>query len=199
MRQKPKLQEKWGALLTVGLAALLVTLLIVLSLYLLVFNDGLSLSADKWSAFGSYFGGVLGPIVSLVTLFAVMRTIGLQLDQSEHFVHDGAQQRVEAYKTCQLQLLDQQINMHERMIDRYNQEGLRLLELSKATNIPQREHLLVLDRAIQECENRVGKLLKLSLVVSVYEFGSTQELRAKMESELAAIDDSFNAVRSFET
>ncbi|BAN53662.1 MULTISPECIES: hypothetical protein [Pseudomonas] len=199
MRQKPKLQEKWGALLTVGLVSLLVTLLIILSLYLIVFNDGLSVSAYKWSAFGSYFGGVLGPVVSLVTLFAVMRTIGLQLEQSEHFVRDGAQQRVEAYKTCQLKLLDQQINMNERMIDRYNQEGLRLLELSKATNVSQREHLLVLDRAIQECESRVGKLLKLSLVVSVYEFGSTQEVRAKMESELTAIDDSFNAVRSFET
>ena len=191
-------REKWGSLLLCGLVFLVIVVFGVVALYLFVFNDGLSERPDSWSAFGSYLGGVLGPIVSLVTLFAILRTIGLQLEQSEHFVSEGIQQRIAEYKSSQLQLLDQQINMYERMIDSYNQEGARVLELSKATGISQGEHLRQLDKAIQDTENGVGKLLKLSVEVSLSEYESVDELRKRMVEELRAIHPTFYAIKKFD-
>lgn len=198
MNRERKAREKFGSLLLGGLVFLVIVVLGVFALYLSVFNDGLSKRPDSWSAFGSYLGGVLGPIVSLVTLLAILRTIGLQLEQSEHFVSEGNQQRIADYKSSQLQLLDQQINMYERMLDSYKQEGAWLLELSKTTGASQGEHLRRLDKAIQETESGVGKLLKLSVEVSLSEYISVDELRKKMVQELRAIDPTFYAIKNFD-
>lgn len=197
MNRERKARDKWGSLLLCGLVFLVVVVLSVFVLYFSVFNDGLSKRPDSWSAFGSYLGGVLGPIVSLVTLLAILRTIGLQLEQTEHFVNEGNQQRIAVYKSSQLQLLDQQINMFERMIDSYNQEAARVLELSKATGISQ-EHLRRMDKAIQETDSAVGKLLKLSVEVSLTEYESVDELRKKIVQELRAIHPEFYATRKFD-
>lgn len=47
-------------------------------LYRSTFGVGISNSPSDWSAFGSFFGGVFAPAVSLITLIAIMITIRLQ-------------------------------------------------------------------------------------------------------------------------
>lgn len=64
--------------LLLGFTCVLIMILLAVMSYLSVFNNGLSHSPDSWAAFGSFFGGVVGSIASVVTLLAVLKTIFLQ-------------------------------------------------------------------------------------------------------------------------
>lgn len=64
--------------LIIGLSLLGVGFVISVGLYMNTFNGGLSSQSGDWSALGSFFGGVFGPIVSVVTLIALLKTLKLQ-------------------------------------------------------------------------------------------------------------------------
>lgn len=185
--------RRWGKLLNVGLFFLFVAIALVVGLYLSVFNFGLSHTADSWSAFGSFFGGLIGPGISIVTLLALLRTIDLQLEQSFHFVEDGRHARLAEYKTSQLQLLDQQILMFERMIDRYEQEGDRIFSLN-ISPAAKEERLSTIDGNIQTTEVATGKLIKLSIDISLCQFDTVEQLRNKVSKELKLIHPFFSNI-----
>ena len=42
------------------------------------FSGELSVRPEEWSAFGTYIGGLFGPLISFLTLIAILKTIGLQ-------------------------------------------------------------------------------------------------------------------------
>jgi uncharacterized membrane protein len=192
-------------LLKISLGALVSVLLFSGIAYISVFNGGLSSSENKWSAFGSFFGGVLGPAVSLVTLCAILITIDLQKKmlrtQQHEFQELSALQalshqvqvdqsnfaRVADYKLHQMQLLDQQITMFERMLDRYNVEAERIFELGRKTGVPRVDKLEEMDRDIQSTELSVGRLIQLSVEVSLREFESTDQISALVRSTLEDI------------
>lgn len=183
-----KLINRWGKPLNFGLMGLFVFVLLLIAFYLSAFNAGLSRSPDNWSAFGAFFGGVLGPGISLVTLIALLRTIDLQLEQSAHFVEDGANTRISEYKASQLQLIDQQILMYERMIDRYDTEGQRIFTLNRQVEGSRVSDLDQVDVNIQKAEREVAMLIKLSVAISLGEFESIEQLRLKMQAELYSIN-----------
>jgi hypothetical protein len=54
------------------------------------------------------------------------------------------------------------------------------------------------DKAIQDTDRAVGKLLQLSVEVSLSEYESVDELRKKMVQELRAIHPEFYATRKFD-
>lgn len=192
-----------------GLIGIGVLLVLVCLAYLSVFNNGFSKAPDNWSAFGSFFGGVFGPVVSLVTLFAVLITIEIQRDllrtQRREFDLLSEQQtlshnvqvdqanfsKLSEYKSHQLQLLDQQITMFERMLDRYDAEGARLFDLGVRTGVPRTDKLEVVDRNINKVEGQVGMLIQLSVEMSIGEFKSIEEISSKMKSELQDIAPDF--------
>lgn len=64
--------------LIIGMVLLGAGFLISVGLYLKTFNGGLSSQSGDWSALGSFFGGVFGPIISVVTLIALLKTLKLQ-------------------------------------------------------------------------------------------------------------------------
>ncbi|WP_338794338.1 hypothetical protein [Pseudomonas sp. AE27] len=65
--------------LILALGALaLIALVFVFTLYRLNFGGDLSPKSSEWSNFGGYFGGVLVPIVSVLTLVTVFKTVLLQ-------------------------------------------------------------------------------------------------------------------------
>ncbi|MBT0626093.1 hypothetical protein KIH32_19440 [Pseudomonas fluorescens] len=179
---------RWGRPLQVGLVALFIFFALVVFFYLSKFNNGLSPKSDIWGNFGSFIGGVLGPAISLVTLLALLRTIDLQLDQGAHFQAEGVSARLAEYKNSQLQLLDQQILMFERMIDRYDIEGERIFNLPKLQGATRADDLKQVDKNIDEAEEQVGKLIKLSVRVSLSDFSSVEELRSLIREELNAIN-----------
>jgi len=188
MEAEKKLVRRWGKPLNVGLMGLAVFVLVVTGFYISVFNVGLSRAPDNWSAFGSFFGGLIGPCISLVTLLALLRTIDLQLEQSAHFVEDGVNARLSEYKASQLQLLDQQILMYERMIDRYDAEGERIFKINRETGVSRTDDLVRVDQNIEKAEREITKLIKLSVDVSLSEFETVEQLRVKMKTELQSIN-----------
>ena len=48
---------------------LLMTIFIVVGLYWIVFHDGLSYNSEDWGNLGSYFNGVLSPILTFANIF----------------------------------------------------------------------------------------------------------------------------------
>ena len=54
-----------------------------IGIYLYTFSGGLSQDNEKWGAFGSFLGGALGPMLSFLSLIAIIKTIRLQLDELE--------------------------------------------------------------------------------------------------------------------
>lgn len=63
-------------LISAGVAAL--GLIIALGFYFQQFSGGLSEAQDLWGQFGDYLGGVLGPLFSLMALFALLITAWIQ-------------------------------------------------------------------------------------------------------------------------
>lgn len=49
--------------------------------YLLTFHSGLSSDQSDWGTFGDYVGGLLNPVVALVALWALLKTISLQIKE----------------------------------------------------------------------------------------------------------------------
>jgi hypothetical protein len=134
------------AVLRYGISILVIALLLSVTSYLWVFRYGLSNEPNNWSAFGSFFGGVFGPMVSVVTLVAILKTISLQremmdaqreeysslLDQQRlAFIEQQRQtelsdsalksSRVADYKSGLLQMLDQQSNYQHSAANAYRE------------------------------------------------------------------------------
>ncbi|WPC04210.1 hypothetical protein SBP02_15730 [Pseudomonas benzenivorans] len=57
---------------------LLSGLLVAVYFYKSTFSGEISSASADWSALGSFFGGVFAPVVSFVTLVAIIVTIRLQ-------------------------------------------------------------------------------------------------------------------------
>jgi hypothetical protein len=67
-----------GSLFKVLLACALIpiaTITVVLTAYIVHFRNGHFSSAEAWGAFGSYFGGTLGPLLAYFALIAVLWTM----------------------------------------------------------------------------------------------------------------------------
>lgn len=78
--------------------------------------------------------------------------------------------------------------MFERMIDRYDIEGERIFNLPKLQGATRADDLKQVDKNIDEAEEQVGKLIKLSVRVSLSDFSSVEELRSLIREELNAIN-----------
>ncbi|EEL6231334.1 hypothetical protein LOA39_004435, partial [Salmonella enterica] len=54
-----------------------------LVLYLWEFNSGLSNNHTKWGEFGSYFGGITDPLISVMAFIGLLKSISLTKSQFE--------------------------------------------------------------------------------------------------------------------
>jgi hypothetical protein len=73
-----ELLKRFNVLAIFSIGFILLAVAISLFVYRAAFSEGLSSKPDNWSAFGSYIGGVFGPLISFVTLIAILKTISLQ-------------------------------------------------------------------------------------------------------------------------
>ncbi|WP_150741451.1 hypothetical protein [Pseudomonas fluorescens] len=191
-------------LLKIGLACIFGLLIVFVAVYLSVFNNGLSNTPDNWSAFGSFFGGVFGPVISLVTLVAILKTIELQRGmlstQRKEFdalsklqrqsnglqVKQAGFSELSDYKSHQLQLLDQQITMFERMHDRYSKEIEQVKSSEDFLNL-NLSYLQELTNSLHETDKAASDLARLSIDISLARFESVEELRTQLSSRLSNI------------
>lgn len=195
-------KSQFDFLVNVGLAVIFVLLGSLLYFYFNVFDGDVSKRPDSWSAFGSFFGGVFGPVISLVTLFALLRTIQLQKDllvnQSAEFKTLSSLQSEQLsatmlsdYKTHQLQLLHQQTTMLEQMQDRYNQEAERIFLHTTEFHGAKAAALQNMDKAIADTESKISRLIKLSIKVSLTTYETVEQIRGAVSEGLKSIDPLF--------
>lgn len=86
--------EKWSPFTIMGIVSapivVVVAAVFAVTEYRSVFGSQLSTISADWSNFGSYIGGVFGPLISFITLIAVMLTVVLQKrlldEQGDQFV-----------------------------------------------------------------------------------------------------------------
>lgn len=195
-------KSQFGFLINVGLAVIFLLLFSLLYFYSTIFDGDVSRRAESWSAFGSFFGGVFGPVISLVTLFALLRTIQLQKEllvtQSTEFEALSSLQseqlsetKLSDYKTHQLQLLHQQTAMLEQMQDRYNGEAERIFLHTTEFHGTKAAALQNMDKAIADSEYKISMLIKLSIKVSLTTYQTIEQIRIDVSEGLKSIDPLF--------
>lgn len=112
-------------------AVVLVSVVVSLLVYKSVFGAGLSSKADTWSAFGSYIGGLFGPLISFLTLLAILKTIGLQkelLDTQRHEFDAMQRLQVETLASQLAQIERSNAEADRRLIEENRLNVLRTLE-----------------------------------------------------------------------
>jgi uncharacterized membrane protein len=121
----------------------LVAIIGVSGVYFYMFNAGLSDDSGKWSDFGGYIGGLIGPLISFVTLLAVLQTVYLQK-----------------------QLLDtQQAEFKDLMKLQRDTFDAQVRQVNNAISIADRDHiertreacLQMIDRQILHTENKMAR------------------------------------------
>ncbi|EOI3458600.1 hypothetical protein ACMSWY_000139 [Cronobacter turicensis] len=66
-------------------------------------NGTLSQKTEVWGQFGDYIGGVVNPILSFITIFLLIKSIGLQRESNDCLVGEiKRQEKLEEYKKFEL-------------------------------------------------------------------------------------------------
>ncbi|MNJ49864.1 hypothetical protein D3C77_451190 [compost metagenome] len=166
-------------------------------------------SAD-WSAFGSYVGGVFGPLVSFVTLLAVLNTVDLQrkllssqlsefdrmnklqqqtFDSQQHQINQAAREalllQIAAAQDSAVKAIEMRMNMHEHDFDRQHDMSFRFrAEFGHDMN---EENFSKLENIIEHrdrARESVDMLSKVALDIAVGSFASVLEVRTQLKDRI---------------
>ncbi|HCR2080175.1 TPA: hypothetical protein ONC71_003890 [Enterobacter kobei] len=98
-------------------------LVIVIGSYILNFrSSSISNNPSDWGVLGDYFGGILNPLISLITLFFLIKTY---LSQKEELIQSeiaADEQRKISQKTAYIQLLSTRISASYEIVALYRGE-----------------------------------------------------------------------------
>lgn len=101
-----EMQKKYFDLFSVLLVSVVVVAVVLaMVVYRKAFSSDLSIEPNNWSAFGSYIGGVFGPLISFLTLLAILKTIGLQKE-----LLDTQRTEFETMQTLQVKAIEAQLS-----------------------------------------------------------------------------------------
>lgn len=171
-------------------------------LYREQFDGSFSATSTKWSEFGSYIGGVLGPVVSFCTLLAVVRTVYLQRElldtQKSEFRELSKQQRSQltlakeemesartaSYKEVQLRLV-------EMLIEQTRQEAALIQGAIRQSSqnhpiFKPGDYLKGLSDRHNILVKKERRLRLLMVELSVTDFSSIEQVRLFLKPTLAA-------------
>jgi uncharacterized membrane protein len=187
-----------------SIVGILISVLAAVCFYRIPFPGPLSTSPDDWAAFGSYIGGVFGPLVSFVTLLAVLKTVYLQRElldtqrremsemanSQRHSIKlqrlqlaDAEEQnrraRIIAYKEVQLRLIDQLISYLQRTQDGKIAAAMKVMD-SGLSNEIKLEKVAPLIKDKDELQKQIGKLIFASVEISTEEYESVDELKIEV-------------------
>lgn len=194
-------------------AAALLALAVTIYLYRFKFGGELSENSSDWSAFGTYIGGVFGPLVSFLTLLAVLKTVYLQRElldaQREEFDRMNSLQ-LEAFESQQVQiarsdrdaltlqvsaaqesavrLVEIRINMHERDFDRQYDMSFRFRE-EFGDNMSE-DNFNKLQKMIDHrdrARESVDLLSKVALDIGIANFSSVAGVRDCLKESVLAV------------
>ena len=196
------------------IVAVVLAMLVAVFLYRSKFGGELAVTSDEWSNFGGYIGGVLGPLVSFVTLLAVLKTVYMQRElldaQKDEFVRMNALQQqtfdtqlnqmtkaasdarilqVSAAQDTAIKVVDQQISIYERVWDRHNESAYRFeQDESQRSSLPGDEAFF--ESILQhrdEARIAINQLMQLSVNLAVSDFRSVHQVRKCLAMGLDSI------------
>lgn len=188
-------------------AIILLCLVAAIWVYRSKFGGGFSQNSSDWSNFGSYMGGIFGPLVSFVTLLAVLKTVYLQREllgvQQEEFermselqaktfesqqlqidqaAHDAIKLQVAAAQDSAVKVIEMRVNMHERDFDRHHGMSFRYEEkYSGDLSGDVTEHFNAILAFRDRARMMVDLLSLVALDIAGGSFSSVVEVRKKMK------------------
>lgn len=205
-------KDKLDKTLRVLIALMIVALVITAVLYRYKFNGSLSSEPNSWSAFGSFFGGIFGPLISFAALIAILKTIQLQKEiileqrsefeglinsqsttndiQSRHLLAAEGQlkdSKLANYISNNIVMLELQINLHQSIIQRCNESLSQIKELVMVHGVEVSkvdDTSKDLNKKIKESEETIKVLSKISIQITVGEFQSIDEVKSKIRQSL---------------
>lgn len=195
-------KNAFDLMIYLSVASILIALVVSACLYGKQLGHNLSSAGTDWATFGSFFGGVFSPMVSFVTLIAIIQTIKLQREllenQSNEFtkLHDlqlqtfeaqesqlahakelFEQEKISTYKQTLLTVIAQRIELHQKVIDRAT-DGARFLLTEKMKNDG-----LTVDPQLTEnletkesYEKKVNLFHELAIKIATTKYSSIAEL-----------------------
>jgi len=202
-----------GFVLSVSVVLILILLVVLGYIYGQQLGYGLSTKQNDWSVFGSFFGGVFSPIVSFVTLIAILQTIKLQHtlleNQSKEFaklhklqvdafnlqeaqllhVKESAEQdRVSSYKQTLLTVVSQQIDVYQKAIDRERSGAEFLLGAKQRNERIEIEPQFSTNLNNKELyEKKVNDFNNLAIAIAIGEYDSIADLDQKFRTAYEAL------------
>lgn len=162
------------------------------------FGGGYSPKSEDWAAFGSYMGGVLGPLVSLLTLVAVIRTVYLQRELLSAQREESLALKIAAAQDTSVKAIEMLLAMQDKDYDRYlelafkyREEHRDVLDERSDASPETREKRKKKLRGLLDCRDRarlgVASLSQLALNVTTGSFSGVEEVREKFKLEVEAV------------
>lgn len=197
--------------LVLSIAAVALAMIVAVFLYRSKFGGGLAVTSVEWSNFGGYIGGIFGPLVSFVTLLAVLKTVYMQrelldlqrnefkslmaiqreaaLNQEEQLRHAKSETdraRIQAYQATLLNVVES--FRGEFRLDSNEMLAAAERAMSAGSNILEgvREAASYRSRA-DEARQKVAAFKLLALELSVNEFANIDELKEKFVPRMMQI------------
>lgn len=180
-------------------------------LYRFHFSGDFSTDPGAWSSFGSYFGGVLGPVVSILTLVTVFKTVLLQREmikiQDETFrsqsaqalllATDAEQARLDARKTNILSIIEKILSSVSKDMDanaHANFEAVRTMAGmdSVVEIVALGKSIMGMQRQFEVLSGKRDALELLLFKISMKKFSSIDELDAEFSESIRLIRPDLN-------
>lgn len=186
----------------VSLLPILISFALAIYLYRLKFGGELSSNSSDWSNFGSYIGGVFGPLVSFVTLLAVLKTVYLQrelldtqrdefksmqnlqkatFDSQQEVLKQAAEvaRQDQYHRTLEhlLSMIDRHSVLYGNIIDRLSQSLDVMANWAFEGKPVREEHLVKLAAKNERHKRTLTNLTMLAIDLSQSNFASIEELR----------------------
>jgi hypothetical protein len=125
--------------------------------YVDVFGWQFSRNQSDWSAFGSYIGGIFGPLVSFITLLAVLKTVALQREllitqRSEFKAMQVLQQKT--FDAQQSQINEASIKSYADSIERFREFGLQMID----------RYILLYENKLDRAEANIGRYNEVMVI-----------------------------------
>ncbi|WP_122510189.1 hypothetical protein [Pseudomonas viridiflava] len=199
--------DRYLRFLLVMVVAVGFAMVVAVCLYRFQFGGDFAESSDKWSDFGGYVGGIFGPLVSFVTLLAVLKTVYMQRElldaQKSEFEHMNALQQqtfesqlnqmtnaasdarvlqVSAAQDTAIKVVDQHISIYERVWDRHNESAYRFRD-DEAQRSPLPDDQEFLDDILShrnEARIAIDMLVQLSIELAVGDFRTPHLVRKSL-------------------
>lgn len=128
---KKDLDEQTNNVLAAAVVAALLAAAIAIGFYISQFSSNdLSTEVEKWGQFGDYFGGVINPVVGLITVFLVVMSISIQRKELRASIEEMKAANIAAQKMSFEQSLFAWLeNYHSqiREIELDNRRGRKVL------------------------------------------------------------------------